>query len=359
MTAVFCKLADPEHYLACSLDLTRDAPARVYWVDMFKRHLAMMLDLGIAAAAKDGEDRATALARAAGCQDEFVACFDAFGSDPQSHGRVSVLTLDRWRECILRRHGFVDVFADLKNRENARVLPLLPQVCRELDSLEDKQQLPAVIRGVFAGNLFDMGSEAVAKSFLEAGHDFHQTRLSIPPRPWLIDDYDLLERRMQNGPLYRKAVFFIDNAGSDFMLGVLPMIRWLAQRGTNVVMAANQGPALNDMTLDDVTTWWPRLIQTEPSLAGLPIEPVSTGTGEPLIDLSQVSPDLNAAAADADLVILEGMGRGVESNLDAQFSCDWLILAMIKDQAVASRLAGKLFDCVCRFCEGRGDKVTG
>jgi type II pantothenate kinase len=81
----------------------------------------------------------------------------------------------------------------------------------------------------------------------------------------------------------------------------------------------------------------------------LPIELVSTGTGEPLIDLAAVSDELNDAARDADLVILEGMGRGVESNLNARFSCDALNLAMIKDEAVARRAGGKVFDLVCRF----------
>jgi type II pantothenate kinase len=90
-------------------------------------------------------------------------------------------------------------------------------------------------------------------------------------------------------------------------------------------------------------------LEVEPSLGGLPISFVSTGTGEPLIDLEKVSDELNAAAADADLVVLEGMGRGVESNLDAAFSCDALNLAMLKDEAVAKRVGGKLYDVVCRF----------
>jgi uncharacterized protein with ATP-grasp and redox domains len=356
MSDVFCKLADPEHYVACSWDLTTDAQGRAYWLDLFKRHLAMILDLGVAAAVKRSENRSVALGRAASCRDEFMARFDAYGANPPSFGRVTILTLDRWRDGILRSHGFVDAFADLKDRENAKVLPLLPQICRELDSSDEKSQLDAIIRGVFAGNLFDMGSDIAAKSYLDAGHDFLVTRQSIVARPWLIDNYDLFARRIQNEPPHRKAVYFIDNAGSDFLLGALPMMRWLARRGTHVVLAANERPALNDMTMDDVAAWWPRIIETEPSLAGLPIELICTGTGEPLIDLSQISPGLNAAAKDADLVILEGMGRGVESNFDAQFSCDWLILAMIKDQAVAWRHGGKLFDCVCRFDTGRNSE---
>jgi damage-control phosphatase, subfamily II, stand-alone protein len=123
----------------------------------------------------------------------------------------------------------------------------------------------------------------------------------------------------------------------------------MAQRGATVVLTANERPTLNDMTLAEVNEWWPKIVQTEPSLIGLPIERVSSGTAEPLIDLARISGELNAAAADADLVILEGMGRGIASNLDAQFSCDVLKVAMIKDEAIAARHGGKVFDVVCRF----------
>jgi len=43
------------------------------------------------------------------------------------------------------------------------------------------------------------------------------------------------------------------------------------------------------------------------------------------------------------------MGRGVESNFDAVFKVDSLILAMLKDQAVARRINGEVFDCVCKY----------
>jgi uncharacterized protein with ATP-grasp and redox domains len=158
-----------------------------------------------------------------------------------------------------------------------------------------------------------------------------------------------LQDCMLNGTPYRKAVFFIDNAGSDFLLGALPMMRWLAMRGTQIVLAANERPTLNDMTIYDIRAWWPRILEVEPSLRDLPITAITTGTGEPLIDLAEISAELNEASADADLVILEGMGRGVESNLDAEFSCDAVNLAMLKDEIVAQRVNGKLFDCVCQF----------
>ena len=43
------------------------------------------------------------------------------------------------------------------------------------------------------------------------------------------------------------------------------------------------------------------------------------------------------------------MGRGVESNLDAAFTCDAVNLAMIKDEVIARRNGGKLYDVVCRY----------
>jgi uncharacterized protein with ATP-grasp and redox domains len=359
MPAPFVKLADPSTYVACAWDLSADADGRAHWVEFFERHLRTILKLGVAAAVARGESTATAKDRAESCAAEFDPVFDLFAADPHAAGkrgcdRVTILTLDQWRDEILRRHGFVDAFIDLKDRENTAALPLLHKVCGQIDALTGVEQFQAVIEGVFAGNIFDMGADATAKAFLHGGPDFFATRQALTRRPWLIDDFDAAARRFVAGPPHRKAVFFIDNAGSDFLLGAVPMMRWLGRRGTHVVLAANDRPTLNDMTIGDVERWWPRIVEAEPSLGNLRIYRVGTGTGEPLIDLSAVSEKLNSLAADADLVILEGMGRGVESNLDAAFSCDALNLAMIKDTAIARRLNGKVYDVVCRFRRGSG-----
>jgi type II pantothenate kinase len=350
----FVLLADPSQYVACSWDLSADAEGRTHWVDFFKRHLETILKLGTEAAAARSQDMADVARRVSACREEFVSFFDAFAANPHDMARlglsrVTILTMDQWRDAILRKHGFVDPFLDLKNRENEKALPFFSVVCRQIDSLTGEEQFRAIIEGVFAGNIFDMGAEATAKAYLHAGPDFFATRQTLKPRPWLVDDFDAAVARFVRRPPHRKAVFFIDNAGSDFLLGALPMIRWMAVRGTRVILAANERPTLNDMTIADVNAWWPRLVEAEPSLAHLPIDRISTGTGEPLIDLSAVSDELNAAAAGADLCILEGMGRGVESNLDACFACDAMNLAMIKDHMIARRNSGQLFDVICRF----------
>lgn len=63
----------------------------------------------------------------------------------------------------------------------------------------------------------------------------------------------------------------------------------------------------------------------------------------------QVSPAVAAESAGADLVVLEGMGRAIETNLNAAFTVDSLKIGMIKHPEVATCLGGRLYDCVCKF----------
>ncbi|KAI4997533.1 hypothetical protein ZWY2020_052875 [Hordeum vulgare] len=60
----------------------------------------------------------------------------------------------------------------------------------------------------------------------------------------------------------------------------------------------------------------------EPS--SVPLMVLENGCGSPCIDFRQVSSELAAAAKDADLLILEGMGQSLHTNLNASFKCDAL-----------------------------------
>ena len=53
-------------------------------------------------------------------------------------------------------------------------------------------------------------------------------------------------------------------------------------------------------------------------------------------------------AGDADLIILEGMGRGIETNLYAQFSVDSLKLGMIKHREVILQLYSTSGQLACK-----------
>ncbi|KAF3325547.1 hypothetical protein FCM35_KLT08627 [Carex littledalei] len=77
----------------------------------------------------------------------------------------------------------------------------------------------------------------------------------------------------------------------------------------------------------------------------------NSGNDLPVIDLTSVSPELAYMSSDADLVVLEGMGRAIETNLYARFKCDSIKIGMVKHPEVAQFLGGRLYDCVFKFNE--------
>src|ERR1043165_818633 len=152
----FTLLHDPATYAACDWNLAQDEAGRAYWVPFFKQHFRTILALAIESAVVRGQDLSAAEVRANACAADFDAIFDAFSANPQEYQRVTILTLDAWRDQTLRKHGYDDPFLDLKNRENERALTLLPQLCHQLDAIDDpRDQFRALVEGVFAGNIFD------------------------------------------------------------------------------------------------------------------------------------------------------------------------------------------------------------
>jgi type II pantothenate kinase len=258
------------------------------------------------------------------------------------------------RQDLLIAHNIPDPFEKTKARENDTMLALYPKVVAELDGhASPEEALLLATEGVFAGNIFDLGAGATTKLFANESPDFLKVREDVGnKRPWLVDHFDAMAHRLLSRPP-QQAMFFCDNAGSDFLLGVLPFCRFLATRGTRVLLAANRLPALNDMTVAEVNALLPRVQAIDPVMNELvnsgKIAAIDSGGTAPLIDLREVSDDVNRHAKNTDLVILEGMGRACESNFEAPFTTDAIKLAMIKEEIVAHRHGGKLFDSLCRF----------
>ena len=50
-----------------------------------------------------------------------------------------------------------------------------------------------------------------------------------------------------------------------------------------------------------------------------------------------------------DLIILEGMGRAIHTNFEANFNCDCIKTAVLKNKWLANRLGGAMFSCVFKF----------
>jgi len=64
---------------------------------------------------------------------------------------------------------------------------------------------------------------------------------------------------------------------------------------------------------------------------------------------SRLNSQLADAMHDVDLLILEGMGRALHTNLQAKFNCECLKLAVIKNRWLAQRLGGGMFSVLCQY----------
>ncbi len=350
-------LADPAGYQRSHIDPTSSEAELEYWIGLFKRQIVSILEH---AQECDGDSPDFA-ARAGTARAEVEGFLDSLRHDPHRHGRLDLLVIDHQRDGILRRHGFHDPHRLVKAKENVAALELLPAVLDELDALAPAPRLDTLVRNAFAGNVFDLGVTESIERFRDRGADFFRTRDELPPRPWLVDDFDAFARRWLEGPPFRRAILLVDNAGADVVLGMLPLARELlrgggadvADPGPSVVLSANTLPTLNDITHPELTDLIQQAAALDPilaeGLAGGRLELVPSGNAWPLMDMRQVSPELAAACDGADLLVLEGMGRAVETNFHARFTCDCLKLAMLKDSGVAASLGGKSFDVVLRY----------
>ena len=50
-----------------------------------------------------------------------------------------------------------------------------------------------------------------------------------------------------------------------------------------------------------------------------------------------------------DLLVLEGMGRAIHTNLYAKFNCECLKVAVLKNRWLAERLGGEMFSVVFKY----------
>jgi type II pantothenate kinase len=342
-------IADSTAYRPCIQDLLTDGEeVREYWLQVFERHVKVLGDLPA------GKGR---LRDQAGWEEfsrDYLRGLADLRREPGRRGRLSVLELTVYREEQFASHGIRDPFTDLKRRENDLAVRQLIAVLADLDAAPQATRIERLARGLMAGNLFDMGSKAAIDAFGEREFDFLAARERVRPRPWAVDGLDDWARRLDGAAgAYRQALFFVDNAGPDIVLGGLPLARELAGRGIRVVLAANTTPALNDITASELETLLDSCRRLDDKLDRFVgerlITVVASGCGAPLIDLRGVSAECAAVAAESDLLIIEGMGRAIESNYDARFTVDTVRLALIKDPMVASVLGVELFDPVFRF----------
>jgi type II pantothenate kinase len=355
----FCLLEDPSTYVALDWDLAQDSTARTAWFDLFETVFEEILHHALDVYGKEAHSKIEAARR------DFKSNLNALRANPRSFAgaQLNLMALDRIRDTTLRSHGLPDPFLHIKHRENHVAITIYPKIVEALQARSGRDKWLHLIEGVIAGNTFDLGATATLHLGRES-QDFLVCIKNTKPRPWLEDDFDTLANILLSSEElpWQKAIVFVDNAGSDFVLGVMPLVRELALNNVKIILAANSLPSLNDITADEVHHIVKQLATKDPELDELlsqkSIQVVATGTDLPVIDLSAVSDELNAASADTDLIVLEGMGRGIETNYNANFKVDTLRICLIKNESVAHRIGGTLFDCICRFEPARLPTTT-
>lgn len=513
----FPLLADPGGYNPNTIDINSDAAEMAYWVGILQDAIPTVVQK----AAASENNSAEAIRRAAAFGRAFDLHLTKLRSESGAYGQLGLADLFELREECLREFGFADVYQLDKERENAAALEVLPDLLAELDELNPAERLLALVQGALAANIFDWGAKACVDLYHNATilEMYREARSKLSQRPWRVDDLDDFAEVWfckselddeDNGRIrtpYKRAIIFVDNAGADVVLGMLPLARELLRTGCEVVLVGNSQPAINDITaaelrsvvakaaevcpvlraardaavaaeaasagrvppfpglsqrvmsshrlsdlaggaegeddlpvarttagfasgtrarssLDHEQQKTPiipsglsstallldnqRLDQEESRSPGsasfataagwLPASPLSpsgssdpnlsrrsslapkgmfgesypspwreprlyvieSGSGSPCLDLRRISSAVADATVGADLVIIEGMGRAIHTNLRTKMVCDVLKLAMIKNQHLARRLFnGQVYDCMCRFDEAKSHSPMG
>uniref|UniRef100_A0A8C7Q4J8 4'-phosphopantetheine phosphatase n=1 Tax=Oncorhynchus mykiss TaxID=8022 RepID=A0A8C7Q4J8_ONCMY len=332
-------LQDPSSYIPDTVDLSEDALAREYWLYCFEEALDGVVKRAVASQ----PDLPEAAERAEKFRHKYLHKLQTLRHQPFAYGSLTVRSLLDTREHCLNEFNFPDPYSKIKQRENDMALKYFQKAVKSLEELSWEQRQFALVRGLLAGNVFDWGAKAVS-DVLESDPEF---------------GFEQAKRQLEGmkalGPPHKCALFFVDNSGIDIILGVFPFVRELLCRGTEVVLASNSSPALNDVTNNELQILTERIAAMDPVIQSAVKEDrltlVQSGSSSPCLDLSRLDKVLAGVVRErhTDLVIIEGMGRAIHTNYYALLSCESLKMAVIKNSWLADRLGGKLFSVVFKY----------
>ncbi|KAF4530262.1 hypothetical protein B566_EDAN007303 [Ephemera danica] len=99
-------LSDPEHYIADTVDLTKDAEAREYWLGCFRESVTKFMQRAIQSQPQSG----TAIARAHRFRDKYLSRLQYLQEKPFAYGNLTVRSLLDLIEHCLKEFGFPDPY---------------------------------------------------------------------------------------------------------------------------------------------------------------------------------------------------------------------------------------------------------
>uniref|UniRef100_A0A8C5S6G5 4'-phosphopantetheine phosphatase n=1 Tax=Laticauda laticaudata TaxID=8630 RepID=A0A8C5S6G5_LATLA len=337
-------LQDPSTYVADTVDLTDDVLARQYWLSCFEESL----DGVTKRAAASQPDSADAAERADKFRHKYREKLQTLRQQPFAYGTLTVRSLLDTREHCLNEFNFPDPYSKIKQKENGIALRCYQGVIESLDSLGWEERQFALVKGLLAGNVFDWGAKAVS-DVLETEPQFGFEEAKEKLQGTRVGGEGNLRKT------HKCALIFADNSGIDVILGVFPFVRELLSRGTEVILACNSGPALNDVTYNESLLVAERIAAMDSVIRTALKEErlllVQTGSSSPCLDLSRLDKGLASLVRErkTDLVIIEGMGRAIHTNYHAKLKCESLKLAVLKNSWLADRLGGKIFSVIFKY----------
>ncbi|RKO97700.1 hypothetical protein CXG81DRAFT_15336 [Caulochytrium protostelioides] len=273
--------------------------------------------------------------------------------EPHLYGHLSLRFLLDLREQCLREMGFSDIFAPIKAKDTEIALQSLAACVAATDALaSDRERFLALVSNVLAGNMYDWGAAALQDALFCGAGSMPLSSAAAKINPGTAShDSNSSPRIITAFP--RKMLLFTDNSGPDAVLGILPLARFFLQRGTHVILAANDRPALNDITAEELTALIPRTRTIDPvwadALARGQLQVMDSGSDSTCLDLTRLAHALVDAAADIDFVVIEGMGRAIHTNFLARFTVPALKIGVFKNAHVAEALGVRLFDPLVKF----------
>ncbi|MCE5165693.1 hypothetical protein HAX54_011665, partial [Datura stramonium] len=177
---------------------TKATPTELSWIQVFKNSIPSFRKR-----AENDDTVPDAPSRAEKFAHRYTEILEDLKKDPESHGGPpDGILLCRLREQVLRELGFRDIFKKVKEEENAKAISLFEDVVRLNDAIEDDEakRMENLVKGIFAGNLFDLGSAQVFRtSSLEDNSYLQDSNIRIEKSRYAYDlQMNLLKLRMPN-----------------------------------------------------------------------------------------------------------------------------------------------------------------
>lgn len=201
-----------------------------------------------------------------------------------AEGAASPVIANRVLREISKRLGTEDPYARFKANELKRARSIFTSIAPHI-----QHGFRSLVELAALGNTLDFfrDTDAVLKEIPELIHEgIHFER----------DDIDRLERFLDEGP--KRVLYLTDNAGEIYF--DLLLYEALSRRAGGCTLVFKGGPALNDLTRDEL------------QLSGLAdrfTDVMDTGTDGAGIDWERVSPEFLSRVLEADLIFSKGMAN--------------------------------------------------